>query len=407
MKTILLSAYNCEFGGVSEAYTGAKWAEMLARRYHVVLATRARWVPDIQQHLCGPGRSYADNITVLGIETAPVDEYLGPLRILSPEYWLYEKALLRELKGRPELKSALDLVIRKVPVSFRFPTMLHKLGVPLVLGPLAGGTRPPKGLREMFRGEGLIYKLRYLDRLPMRSRLFTRYLDAAAVVLVSCDNVREILPDRVQRQIRTLLDTGIDVAETPVRHEDSDEFVCLFVGRMLRYKAPTLAVEGFARHVQQSPGGNSRLVMIGDGPDRDACAELATRLGVRPRVEFTGWLTKKEVLRRFAQADVFVNPSLKEASGNVYLEAMSQAVPLVVVDSGGGHYIPCDECAFKVSPESRESVVAGFAEALNVLESNPERRRVMGERAHAHVRGHYSWDAIAGELYAIVEELTE
>lgn len=407
MKTILLSAYNCEFGGVSEAYTGAKWAELLARRYRVVLATRARWVPGIDEHLKGQGRPYADNITILGIETPPVDEHLGPLRVLSPEYWLYESALLRELRGRPELTSALDLVIRKVPVSFRFPTMLHKLGVPLVLGPLAGGTRPPKGLREMFRGEGLVYKLRYLDRLPMRSRLFTRYLDAAAVVLVSCDNVREILPDRVQGKIRTLLDTGIEVPETPLRHENSGEFTCLFVGRMLRYKAPLLAVEGFARHVQQSPGVNSRLVMIGDGPDKDACIEVATRSGVQQRVEFTGWLSKDEVLSRFAQADVFVNPSLKEASGNVFLEAMSQSVPLVVVDSGGGHYIPCDECAFKVAPESRESVVAGFAEALNVLERNPEKRREMGERAYAHVQAHYSWDAIARELYAIVDELTE
>lgn len=404
MKSVLLSSYNCDASGASEALTGAAWAVMIAKRYPVVVATRTRWVEAFRQYCESLPDEVARNISVIGVETPSVDEHAGPLRVFSPEYWFYESTLLKLLRADSELRESIGVIVRKVPVSFRFPTRLWKLGIPLVIGPMAGGVRPPTGLKEYFSAEGIMYRLRRFDRLPLRSRLFTRYLDEAASILVSVDNVREILPSRVMNKVRTILDTGIDMPEQEALDKHEETFTALFVGRLVRYKAPTLAVEGFARFVQQFDGP-SRLVVVGEGPDRLECERIASAAGVSENVLFLGWLERAEALKWYARADAFVFPSLKEASGNVFLEAMSHGLPMVVIDNGGGHYIPCEGTSFKVVPTSAEDVATGICEALMKLASDPTLRSRMGEMGRECVRARYTWDVISEQVYELLDSI--
>ena len=72
-----------------------------------------------------------------------------------------------------------------------------------------------------------------------------------------------------------------------------------------------------------------RYVIVGDGPERERLRELATSLGVADRVEFRGQLPNDEAIAVALGASLFVMPSVDEAFGVAYVEAMAGGVPAI------------------------------------------------------------------------------
>ncbi len=86
----------------------------------------------------------------------------------------------------------------------------------------------------------------------------------------------------------------------------------------------------FASVSQKVP---SKLLMIGDGPERSGCEEVARRLGVQDEVRFLGKQEQMEEI--MAIADLFLLPSEYESFGLSALEAMAAHVPVISSDAGG------------------------------------------------------------------------
>lgn len=86
----------------------------------------------------------------------------------------------------------------------------------------------------------------------------------------------------------------------------------------------------FAQLHQSIP---SRLLMIGDGPERQHCEELARYLGVMHDVRFLG--RQEQIEEILSIADLFVLPSEYESFGLAALEAMACGVPVISTNAGG------------------------------------------------------------------------
>lgn len=101
-----------------------------------------------------------------------------------------------------------------------------------------------------------------------------------------------------------------------------------FAGRLAGQKCLRDLLWGF--HLIHQVVDNSYLVLIGDGPERDALAELSRSFDSRDRVFFTGHRSDAAAL--ISQLDVFCLPSSFEGMSNSLMEAMSSGVPVVVSD---------------------------------------------------------------------------
>lgn len=77
----------------------------------------------------------------------------------------------------------------------------------------------------------------------------------------------------------------------------------------------------------------SRLFLIGDGPDRSACEQLARELGIQDSVRFFGKQT--DFVNILSIADLFLMPSQSESFGLSALEAMACEVPVISSSVGG------------------------------------------------------------------------
>jgi N-acetyl-alpha-D-glucosaminyl L-malate synthase BshA len=77
----------------------------------------------------------------------------------------------------------------------------------------------------------------------------------------------------------------------------------------------------------------SKLILVGDGPDRSACERLARELGVIDDVQFLG--KQQELVCLLSSSDLFLIPSQSESFGLSALEAMACEVPVVASSVGG------------------------------------------------------------------------
>lgn len=111
---------------------------------------------------------------------------------------------------------------------------------------------------------------------------------------------------------------------------DDDEKIILHLSNFRPVKRIDDAVKVFARVNQEVP---SKLLLIGDGPERERTMELARRLGVIDRVFFLG--KQNAIENYYCIADLFLFPSEYESFGVAALEALSACVP-VVATSGSG-----------------------------------------------------------------------
>lgn len=178
---------------------------------------------------------------------------------------------------------------------------------------------------------------------------------------------------------------GVDPERFPVRAEPKNpEPVVLCLGRLAPAKAQHLLIEALA--LLRDRNVAFRAVFAGGGPDRNSLEDLARRLGLDSRIEFTGPLGQKEVPAQYLRADVFALPSFAEGLPVVLMEAMSMGVACLATRIAG---IP----ELVRSGENGLLVPAGdveaLAEGLGALLTDPRLRRRLGDEARAAVTAEY------------------
>jgi glycosyltransferase involved in cell wall biosynthesis len=136
------------------------------------------------------------------------------------------------------------------------------------------------------------------------------------------------------------------------------------------------------------PGARYRV--IGDGPERPALARLAAELGVDDRIEWRGQLPHAEALEAAREADLFVMPSVDEAFGVAYVEAMASAMPAVAAmgEPGPQEISAVGEGIVLVPPGD----VSALARAIDALLTDPARRRTLGIAARRTVAESFTWE---------------
>ena len=103
------------------------------------------------------------------------------------------------------------------------------------------------------------------------------------------------------------------------------------VARFDPIKNHKMMLQAFARVLLQIP--NAKLIVVGDGEERNNIEQLIVQLGLQENVILTGY--KEDPTLYLAAFDIFLLSSLSEGTSMTLLEAMSLSKPCVVTDAGG------------------------------------------------------------------------
>jgi teichuronic acid biosynthesis glycosyltransferase TuaC len=147
---------------------------------------------------------------------------------------------------------------------------------------------------------------------------------------------------------------------------------------------------------------NLRYVIVGDGPERRRLQELAVSLGVADRVQFRGQLPHDRATGVAHAGSLFVMPSIDEAFGVAYVEAMAAGVPAIgcsgedgpeeIAAAGGGIEL--------VAP----LYVRGLARRIDGLLSDPTALQVLGRAARETVEREFTWERCGVQTVAAYRE---
>ncbi len=173
------------------------------------------------------------------------------------------------------------------------------------------------------------------------------------------------------------------------------------VGNLIARKRQADVIEALALLRDRWPALHYEIV--GDGPERVALAALAAARGVADRVTLRGRLAPADAIAAGRRATVFVLPSVAEAFGVAYVEAMAAGVPAIgcAGEDGPEEIAAAGEGIELVAPRDPRAL----ADAIDRLLGDPSRRAAIGRAARATVEQAFTWERCGRQTVAAYEEV--
>ena len=182
---------------------------------------------------------------------------------------------------------------------------------------------------------------------------------------------------------------------------DRYDFVLLFVGRLGSEKSVDFLIEAQKEILGTIP--NSKLLIIGDGPEKDDFISLSKRLKISKQVIFTGMIPYDEIPLYYQIADLFVTASKTETQGLTLIEAMAAGVVPVCIDDESFKLVVVDELngkIFKNKKDYRKAVVSLYNDKA-LLKRMSKQARI---NAEMHSSKYYAESVLDVYRHAITDK---
>jgi L-malate glycosyltransferase len=176
----------------------------------------------------------------------------------------------------------------------------------------------------------------------------------------------------------------------------------LFYGALEERKGVNILIQAFSKITNP----DSRLVIIGTGPEKEKLINLAGELGINDRIIFHDWMKNEELPAILAKSEIFVYPSLpkggwEEQFGYAMGEASACEVPVVASRTGSIDEVVKDgETGILVEPANVDELSLALIKLLN----DNELRRKMGRKGREYISNNFSHEIVADKINNFLNE---
>jgi glycosyltransferase involved in cell wall biosynthesis len=392
-ECIVISAYDAGLRH-SEGYVARSLLARLDRSLRVILVTRKNNVSELRDS--PEFKAACPNVHLVGYDLPRWAAWWkkGP-RGYGLYSYLWQISWPFALKSKRRLVDRLSVVHTLNFHNDSIPSMGWILGKPSVWGPINHN----EGTRQWRMGNWP-FKLRLRNTLKSTVRGLAWRLDPllalstrkADVVFSAGSWVDQRLRLKGRANVRRKSQLGLDVSTLSVRRSAPTTGLRLVSGGRLDWiKGLDLALDALAQLPQ-----DATLTLIGDGPCKGFLVERARMLGILDRVTFIPATSRDQLLRYYADHDIFLFPSA-EAGGLAWVEALAIGLPVV------GFEGPTE-----LSEMSRHLPGVNLSKDMGTFEENVKAlARAIKETASrcsdpkkisVGARQHYDWESFAAEI---------
>src|ERR1035438_702414 len=383
---VLVSAFAFSPIKGSEFGVGWDYVRAVALRHKVWVITRSNEREETEQYL----QHHRDALCNVSVHYVPLKNRTINIPLREIVYGLiYRNWQQRAYRLARALDAEVDfdLVHHLNGIGFREPGYLWKLGKPFVWGPVGGMQYFPWRLRNavpfrsrpffLFKNLATAWAM-HMDRRPRRAAA------GSDCILAATSNVAEKIREVWGRDSALLCEVSAPQLEPrlPARREPGEPLRIIWCGTCDPAKTLNIVLHALSR--LKDPSADWLLIAIGDGRMRKSWMVLAARLGIADRCTFTGRVPRSEVLSMMTCGHCLVQPSLYDATSTVVVEALSYGLPVVCLDHFGFRDAVSADCGIKIPPLNLDQVIRDFADALQALARDEDRRYAMaiaGQRA--------------------------
>ena len=158
-----------------------------------------------------------------------------------------------------------------------------------------------------------------------------------------------------------------------------NEFVILFVGRLAEEKNVEFLIEAHKKLVEYDD--HIKLLIVGDGPDKQKYEQLAENLGLKDNIIFNGKAAWEEIPIYYHASNVFATASTTETQGLTVIEAMAAGVPPFCIDDESFRGTVTDELNGRVFKNQEEYInqITELYENKKIIDVYSKQARVQAE----------------------------
>lgn len=404
---ILYLAFACNPYTGSEAQCGWSWAIGMRKYARVSVVTRTENKENIQRYL------QEHQITDLKVYYCDVPKSLNIYYKTKKAYHLYylmwQKSAYSFVKELHK-KENYDIVHHVTLGDFRYLGPYWKLGVKVVFGPVGGAQLTPEVFMPYVVGEKKSENLRqWINSFVAKAPFYRKALNNTSLVLAANQETQSFLQGCMSKPEKCVLltENGVQTEhlEGYTEKEFSDTTTLLWSGRMVNRKGLSFLLDA----IRLIPANQKFcLILVGDGPEKCILEDKAKSLGLKEKVFFTGCVTYEEMQKFYKQADIFVFPSLRETTGTVLFEAMSNGLPVISFNQNGAKLLLDDSCGIRVKiDQSLSEIQQDFADAVLKLMEDKNLRKNMGRNAYQKIISQYVWEKKCEQFYIRYKYLKE
>jgi glycosyltransferase involved in cell wall biosynthesis len=265
-----------------------------------------------------------------------------------------------------------DLLYAQDPLSVGFPTMLAAklLGKPFLVR-IAGDYAWEQATQRFGVRDGIddFQKKKYGFRTELMRFLQTRTASMADTVIDPSKYFCELVGNWNPGKIKAIaIYNGIDLKNVKSANRNYEKKTIISAGRLVPWKGFDFLI----REMSKIP--DWRLLIAGDGPDRQSLHDLIIELNLTNRVSLLGSLDRQELMDKIQQAEIFALNTSFESFSFIVVEAMSLGTPVITTNVGNlSEIIDDSKEGLLIEPNNSKS----FQEAVAKLQKSSFREEII------------------------------
>jgi glycosyltransferase involved in cell wall biosynthesis len=248
------------------------------------------------------------------------------------------------------------------------------------------------------------------DVFLFRKNAMTPLLSSAAMqadrVIANSSAAQVVLAEDYSAKNAQVIPMGVSISSFDAVNRETHLPTVLFVGRLIDVKGAEYLVRAVPTIVASEP--DVRVVLAGDGPEKQRLEELAKSLKVSENIEFLGAVPSDQMPKLLKESDIFVGPAITtdkgqvEAFGVAFLEAMASELAVITTGTGGiKDIVVPDETAVIVSEKDDKAISKAV---ITLLNDAPLRKR-LGKAGRERVEKYFTWQKVASQYDQVYQEI--
>lgn len=383
---VLASVYACSPYDGSERAVGWNWIYELDKYHEITALTSDTYKNDIETYLeKNPGELKHTKFIYVKV---PHTSWHKGYRLERLYYILWQKRAAKLAKSLCE-KEHFDLVHHITYVTCVLPTYMHSLGIPFLMGPVAGGDLIPSSIGYPLSAKARIFEtIRKFSQLIFTSTPnFSKTVKNASLILTATEDTARLIPKKFREKVGIFQAVGLQeqVYYPAPEHEIHDVPQFLMAGRMLYLKGYELGITAFVKAIEN--GLNAELTILGDTENNPSLEDykqkimsicgshLGKEIKVVKKVEYN------KMKEFYDQFDVLINCSLRDSGCFVVMEAMARGLAVISLDTGGPKVNTTEKTALKIAPAPFDELVGQFQKAITNLGTDEKLREELSANA--------------------------
>jgi glycosyltransferase involved in cell wall biosynthesis len=389
MKVLILHDYPNAIGGVEERIRNFR-THLRERGHDARLFSTSA--------IAGAAPSFADYQCF-----GTMGRFRGLLQTANPMAYMTLKQVLREF--RP------DVVHANIFLTQMSPLIMPLLrNIPSIYNACWFRAICPTGLKQLPDGRQCLSKpgSNCLQCLPVQDwaplmvqmKMLKEWMHVFDAVVANSTYTANELTEYGIPRVRVIQN---GVRATAQRTARSNTPLLSFSGRLMKYKGVDVLIRAFAQILETVP--NCRLVIAGDGKERDNLLALAQDLHVSEKIEFLGYVSPEEQERALGPAWVHVIPSVwQEPFGLIAPEAMMRGVPIVATAVGAlPQILEHERTGLLCEPRDPQALAQNILRLLQ----NHEQAEALVAAARPEALNLYTIDGFTDRFIALYQELLD